>query len=481
MDLATLTERILAVDAAVWQPTAMPLVLLAVGAALTVATGFVQVRRFGVALRMVRAGAFAKDAGGGGGTITPFQALSTALAATVGNGNIGGVATAILIGGPGAVFWMWMSALVGMATKYAEAVLGVHFRVRRESGELASGPMYYILRGVGSRGVGVPLAYAFALCGAVTALLGTGNMAQSNTVARTAVEAFRTIGGIDLPSWVPGLAITAAVGLVLLGGIRRIAVTAERLVPGMIVIYVLTTLVFVLLNVAKLPSVLLHIVTEAFTPTAAVGGFVGATVAQSIAAGMSRGVLSNEAGLGSAPIAHGIARVKHPAEQGVVGVFEVFIDTIVVCTMTAFVILESGLWTDPAFRGASGDLTAAALGTTIPFASVVVALSSFLFGFSTLIGWCYYGEKCFEFLFGSRMIVPYRAVFTALVMVGAVASVPLVWAVGTLLNGFMAFPNLIGLAFLFGTVRRITRDYFEHGGREYSVEHPLTGVPWSRR
>jgi AGCS family alanine or glycine:cation symporter len=480
MDLATLTERILALDSAVWQPTAMPLVLLAVGLVLTVATGFVQVRRFGVALRMVRRGAFAKDTGVGGG-ITPFQALSTALAATVGNGNIGGVATAILIGGPGAVFWMWMTALVGMATKYAEAVLGVHFRVRRESGELASGPMYYILRGVGKRSIGVPLAYAFALCGAVTALFGTGNMAQSNTVARTAVEAFRTLGGIDLPLWLPGLAITAAVGLVLLGGIHRIAATAERLVPSMIVIYVLTALVFVLLNVAKLPAVLLHIVTEAFTPTAAVGGFVGSSVAQSIAAGMSRGVLSNEAGLGSAPIAHGIARVKHPAEQGVVGVFEVFTDTIVVCTMTAFVILESGLWTDPAFRGASGDLTAAALGTTIPFASAIVALSSFLFGFSTLIGWCYYGEKCFEFLFGSRMIVPYRAVFTGLVMVGAVASVPLVWAVGTLLNGFMALPNLIGLAFLFGTVRRITKDYFENGGREYSVEHPLTGVPWSRR
>jgi len=478
MDLATLTERILAVDAAVWQPTAMPVVLIVVGGLLTLATGFVQIRRFPAALRMVRRGAFAKDTSAGG-TITPFQALSTALAATVGNGNIGGVATAILIGGPGAVFWMWMTALLGMATKYSEAVLGVHFRVRRESGELASGPMYYILRGIPQRALGVPVAYVFAVFGTVTALLGTGNMAQSNTIARTSVEAFRSIGGIDLPTWVPGLAITAAVGLVLLGGIRRIAATAERLVPTMIVVYVVTALAFVVINIAKLPSVLAHIVAEAFTPTAAVGGFVGSSVAQTIAAGMSRGVLSNEAGLGSAPIAHGIARVRHPAEQGIVGVFEVFTDTIVVCTMTAFVILESGLWTDAAFQGASGDLTAAALGTTIPGASLIVALSSFLFGFSTLIGWYYYGEKCFEFLFGSRMIVLYRGVFTALVMVGAVASVPLVWAVGTLLNGFMAFPNLIGLAFLLGTVRRITRDYFENGGREYSVEHATTGQPWT--
>jgi len=199
---------------------------------------------------------------------------------------------------------------------------------------------------------------------------------------------------------------------------------------------------------------------------------------QAIAAGVSRGVLSNEAGLGSAPIAHGIASVKHPAEQGVVGIFEVWVDTIVVCTVTAFIILESGLWTDPAYARASGDLTAAALGTTIPGAQIIVAVCSFLFGFSTLIGWYYYGEKCVEFLFGSRIILPYKIVFTALIMVGAVVSVPLVWAVGTLLNGFMAFPNLIGLLLLLGTVRKITQDYFSNGGREYSVKHPTTGAPY---
>ena len=454
-----LTNGILYVDGLVWQPFAMPLILLVVGLWLTIRTGFVQITRFPVALRMVMKGAFSKDKGDGK-TITPFQALSTALAATVGNGNIGGVATAILIGGPGAVFWMWMTATLGMATKYAEAVLGVHFRVRRETGELASGPMYYISRGIPHAGLGKALAVMFAVFGAATAMFGTGNMAQSNTVARTFVEACRTLLHLDMPLWVPGLFTMITVGLVLIGGIKRIAQVTEKLVPTMIVIYVLATLAFILMNADRLPHVFVLIFTEAFTPTAAVGGFIGATVARSIAAGVSRGVLSNEAGLGSAPIAHGIANVKHPAEQGVVGVFEVFVDTIVVCSMTAFVILESGLWTEARFQGASGDLTAAALSTSIPFASAIVALSSFLFGYSTLLGWCYYGEKCIEFLFGSRMVMPYRIAFTLLIFVGAVASVPLVWAVGTLLNGFMAFPNLIALLFLAGTVAMLTRDYF---------------------
>jgi AGCS family alanine or glycine:cation symporter len=282
--------------------------------------------------------------------------------------------------------------------------------------------------------------------------------------------------GVEVPTWVPGLLITAAVGLVLIGGIKRIANVAERLVPSMIVLYVVSALAYIIINAAQLPHVFGLIFQEAFSPTAAVGGFVGSTVAQSIAAGVSRGVLSNEAGLGSAPMAHGIASVRHPAEQGVVGVFEVFIDTIVVCSMTAFVIISSGLWTDAAYANASGDLTAAAMGTTIPGAAIIVALCSFLFGFSTLIGWYYYGEKCFEFMFGSSLTLIYRWLFVGLIMVGAMVSVPLVWAIGTLLNGFMAFPNLIGLFFLLGTVRKITKDYFENGGREYSVAHPTTGA-----
>lgn len=476
MNLDTLTDQILRLDSFVWQPFVMPLVLVLVGGILTMVTGVVQVRRFALAGRTVFRGAFSKGDASQTKTITPFQALSTALAATVGNGNIGGVATAILIGGPGAVFWMWFSATIGMATKYAEACLGVHYRVTRESGELASGPMYYIARGVPNPALGRALALMFAFFGAMTALIGTGNMAQSNTVARTAVEAFRTLGGIDLPLWVPGLVITVLVGLVLLGGLKRIANTAEAIVPTMIVIYVIAGLAFIVLNASMLPTIFGLIFREAFTPTAAIGGFVGATVAQSIAAGVSRGVLSNEAGLGSAPIAHGVANVRHPVQQGMVGIFEVFIDTIVVCSMTAFIILSSGLWTDPAYQKASGDLTAAAMSTTIPFASGIVALSSFLFGFSTLIGWCYYGEKCVEYLLGSRVIPLYRIVFVVLIFVGAIIEVRLAWALGTLLNGFMAFPNLVGLAFLVPVVRALTRDYFDRGGKELSVDHPLTGA-----
>ena len=457
-----LTNRILTWNDFVWQPLAMPMVLVVVGGLITIMTGVVQIRRFPAALRMVLAGAFKKDAPGEG-TITQFQALSTALASTVGNGNIGGVATAILIGGPGAIFWMWVTAAVGMATKYAEAILGVHYRVTRKAGELASGPMYYIARGVPYGPLGWTLGYLFAFFGAATALFGTGNMAQSNTVARTFVGAARTVFDLDVPLWVPGVLITIAVGLVLLGGIRRIAAVAEHLVPSMIVLYILTAGIYILLNVTLIPDVIREILTNAFSSTAAVGGFTGSAVTQTIAAGVSRGVLSNEAGLGSAPIAHGIAKVRHPAQQGLVGIFEVFMDTIIICSMTAFVILTSGLWADPAYQDTSGDLTAAALSTSIPLASLLVAVCSFLFGFSTLIGWCYYGEKCFEFLFGSKMIVPYRAIFTALVMVGAVVSVPLVWAVGTLLNGFMAFPNLIGLLFLVRTVRKLTSDYFANG------------------
>jgi AGCS family alanine or glycine:cation symporter len=475
MDLTQLTDWIGYIDGKVWQPFAMPLVLVIVGGLLTVMTGFVQIRRFPVALRMVLKGAFAKSPAGSK-TITPFQALSTALASTVGNGNIGGVATAILIGGPGAVFWMWVCATVGMATKYAEAVLGVHYRVTRENGDLASGPMYYITRGLGNSSFSRMLAWLFAFFGMATAMFGTGNMAQSNTVARTFVEAVRVSTGSVVAMWVPGILITVAVGLVLLGGIKRIAQVAEKLVPSMILLYLIAAVSFVIINAGQLPHVFGLIFTEAFSPSAAVGGFAGATVAQSIAAGVSRGVLSNEAGLGSAPIAHGIADVKHPAEQGVVGVFEVFIDTILVCSMTAFVILESGMWTNPAYANASGDLTAAAMGTTIPGAAIIVAVCSFLFGFSTLIGWCYYGEKCFEYIFGSAYTKVYRAVFTVLIMAGALVSVPLVWAIGTLLNGFMAFPNLIGLFMLIGVVKKITKDYFEKGGKEYSIDHPTTGA-----
>jgi AGCS family alanine or glycine:cation symporter len=459
--LESLTENVLAVNTWLYQPWMVPAILLIVGGWLTIRSGFVQIRRFPLAIKRALGGAFSRKTTADG-TITTFQALSTALAATVGNGNIGGVATAIIVGGPGAIFWMWVCATVGMATKYSEAVLGVHFRVKRETGELASGPMYYIQRGIPFKKFAKGLALMFAFFGAATALLGTGNMAQSNTIARTAIEAVRATTGYVMSPWIPGAFITIAVGLVLLGGIKRIAATAEALVPTMIVLYVVASVAYLLLNITHVPAVFATIFAHAFTPHAAVGGFVGASVSAAIAGGISRGVLSNEAGLGSAPIAHGIADVKHPSQQGIVGVFEVFVDTIVVCSLTAFVILSSGLWTQGMYQDASGDLTAAAMATTIPYASIVVALASFLFGFSTLIGWCYYGEKCVEFLFGSAIIMPYRIVFVALILVGSVQAVELAWAMGTTLNGLMAIPNLIGLAFLGGVVAKLTREYFSN-------------------
>jgi AGCS family alanine or glycine:cation symporter len=443
----------------IYQWWAIPALLVITGGYLTYKTGFVQIVHFGSAVKMVFKG-MKKDPSVDDGTITPFQALSTALASTVGNGNIGGVATAILTGGPGAIFWMWVTAAVGMATKYSEAVLGVHYRVTTDRGELASGPMYYITNGLKGKSYAKPLAYMFCLFGAATALFGTGNMAQSNTIAQTFMQAAKQTFDITVSPWIPGILITVSCGLVILGGIKRIAAVAATLVPSMIVVYLAMGIVYIVLNVDEIPRVFSLILSNAFTPMAAAGGFLGASVKDAISKGVSRGVLSNEAGLGSAPIAHGIARVKHPVEQGVVGVFEVFMDTIVVCSMTAFIVLSSGLWREAAYQNASGDLTAAALNTQIPFASLIVAICSFLFGFSTLIGWYYYGEKCFEYMFGSKGIGPYRLVYTALILVGAIVPVPLVWAVGTLLNGFMAFPNLIGLIMLGGVVGKLTKEYF---------------------
>ncbi len=443
----------------------LPSLLVLCGLYLTIRTGFVQIRGFvGGVKRVVRG--ISHDQHGAEGEITPFQALSTALASTVGNGNIGGVATAILIGGPGAIFWMWITALVGMATKYSEAVLGVTYRIKKESGAFASGPMYYILAGIRWKGLAKFLAIMFCVFGAATALLGTGNMAQSNTIVKTFVEAARGLGW-EVSPWVPGILITVAVGTVLLGGIHRIASVAEKLVPTMLVIYLGMSLTYLFMNFTALPGVFATIFEHALSPHAAAGGFMGAAVRQAIAAGISRGVLSNEAGLGSAPIAHGIAQVKHPTDQGLVGVFEVFIDTIVVCSMTAFAIISSGLWTAQRYYNelgepvASGDLTAAAFSLSIPFAPVVVAISSFLFGFSTIIGWYYYGETCWEYMFGQKGLLAYRVIYVALLLVGGLVTVQTVWDIGTLLNGFMAFPNLIGLLFLGGMVAKKTQEYYE--------------------
>jgi AGCS family alanine or glycine:cation symporter len=437
--------------------------LMGTGLLLTVLTGVVQVRKLGFSLREVLGKITQR--GGGVGSVRPFQAVATALASTVGVGNIAGVATAISIGGPGALFWLWLSGLLGMATKYAEIVVALHYREPDDTGTMRGGAMYVL-----KKGLGLPwLGGVFALLTSVAAF-GIGNMVQANSVA----DALRATFGLSTTVTGAGLVVLTAV--VILGGIKSIARVTEWLVPFMAILYLGGGLIVIVLYAGHLPRVLSLVFDGAFSGSAAVGGFAGSTVMMAMRYGIARGLFSNEAGLGSAPMAHGIADVKHPAEQGVVGVFEVFIDTIVVCSMTAFVILSSGLWTDPAYQASSGDLTAAAMSQTIPFATIIVAISSFLFGFSTLIGWCYYGEKCFEYIFGSAYTRVYRVLFTLLIMVGAVASVPLVWAVGTLLNGFMAFPNLVGLFLLVGVVRKITADYFSGNGKEYSVQNPTTGA-----
>jgi alanine or glycine:cation symporter, AGCS family len=435
------------VAALIW--TYMVPVLFGVGLLLTFRVRFLQFIRLGTALRIT----FSKRSrskGGREGDVTPFAALATALAATVGNGNIAGVATALFWGGPGAIFWMWICGLLGMATKYSEAVLGVQFRRKHPDGTIAGGPMYYIRYGLGDSSFSRLLAGLFAVCGAFAALFGTGNMMQSNAMS----TAFRSEFGV--PPLVTGIVITVFVALVVLGGIKRIGAVASRLVPTMLVVYFAFGLIVLAANITLIPQAFLLIFEYAFTPAAAAGGFLGATVRQALQFGARRGILSNEAGLGSAPIAHAAAQTPGPIYQGLIGVAEVFIDTIVVCTFTAIILLSSGVWTSGA-EGAA--MTATAFSATIPYiGGGVVAAASFLFGYSTLLGWCYYGEQCLKYLFGIRITMIYRLIFISLTFVGSVVSIEIVFFIGDIANAFMALPNLIGLMLLSGLVSRITKE-----------------------
>lgn len=431
-------------------------ILFGAGLVLTFRTGFVQFRKLGVALRIT----FSKSArakSGREGDITPFAALSTALAATLGNGNIAGVATAIMAGGPGAIFWMWVCGLLGMATKYSEAVLGVQYREKHPDGTIAGGPMYYIRAGIKNQAAARILAGMFAVCGAIAAF-GIGNMVQSNQMARVVDSQF------GIPTVVTGLVITVLAGLVILGGIKRIGAVASRLVPGMVIIYLGFGTLVLLLNITQIPAAFMLIFEHAFSPASAAGGFIGATIKEAIQMGARRGIFSNEAGLGSAPIAHAAAQTPSPVHQGLIGVAEVFIDTIVVCTFTALIILTSGAWLTSGQDGSA--LTAAAFSSGIPgFGGAVVALASLLFGFSTLIGWSYYGEQCLKYLFGIRVTLAYRIVFTLLILVGALISLDLVFAFSDVANPLMAFPNLVGLMLLSGLVAKITKDAFANDPR----------------
>ena len=388
------------------------------------------------------------------GDITPFQALMTALSATVGTGNIAGVATAIFLGGPGAVFWMWVVALFGMATKYAEAVLAVKYRETDARGMHVGGPMYYIKNGMGRKFLW--LGAIFALFGMLAAF-GIGNTIQSNSVALALKSS-----ELAIPPLYTGLAIAALAAAVIFGGIRRIGEVASALVPFMAIAYVLGSLVIIVINIDALPSALAMIVTDAFTGTAATGGFAGATVWAAIRFGVARGVFSNEAGLGSAPIAHAAARTKDPIRQGTIAMLGTFIDTIIICTMTALVIIMTGAWTS---GETSSALSALAFNTGLPgFGGWVVTFGLAIFAFTTILGWSYYGERCAEYLFGVKIIWPYRVMWIIALPFGAIAAdanqgVKMLWLLADIMNGLMALPNLIALLALSPVVFALTREY----------------------
>jgi len=429
--------------------------LLAVGLLMTVRTGFVQFRKLNLSFRMMFAGLLHKKPKGKKreGDVTAFQALSTALAATVGNGNIGGVSTALVMGGPGAVFWLWVCGFLGMATKYAEALLGVKFREKYPDGAIAGGPMYYMKNGLSNKKLAGFLAPAFAICGALATLFGTGNMMQANQITLSVNSQF------GVPKLVSAVIITILVAIVIIGGIKRIGAVAELLVPVMIFMYIIVGTIVILTNVSVVPSVFANIFKHAFTPYAAAGGAIGYTVKNALQFGFRRGLLTNEAGLGSAPIAHAAAQTKSPVHQGLLGIGEVFVDTIVVCSFTALINLSTGLWNTGRFNGT--ELTAESFKSVAGiFGSGTVALASFLFGYTTLIGWYYYGEQCMKFLFGIKITLPYRLVYVGLCFLGAIISLELVFYIGDIANALMAIPNLIALTLLSGVVAKTTKDFF---------------------
>lgn len=434
----------------VWGP---PLLILLVGTGiyLTLLLRGLQFRKlfYSLWLALVKR----KEEGDNPGDISHFQALMTALAATVGTGNIAGVATAIAIGGPGALFWMWITGLVGMATKYAEAVLAVKYRVVDEKGQMSGGPMYYISKGLNLNWLGA----LFAVFASVAAF-GIGNMVQSNSVADAVNHSF------NIPVEYTGIALAVLTGLVILGGIKSIGKVTQVLVPSMVVFYMLAALIVVVIHIEAVPNVIYLVLVEAFTPTAASGGFAGATVMLTIRMGVARGVFSNESGLGSAPIAAAAAQTKHPVTQALVSMTQTFIDTIVVCSFTGFAILVSGVL-ETGVTGAP--LTSLAFETALPgnWGGIIVSLGIIFFAYSTILGWCYYGEKSIEYLLGIRSVIPYRILFIIAVFVGAIVKLDLVWTFADIMNGLMALPNLIGLLGLGGIVAAETKNYFNNGSK----------------
>ncbi|SDM70036.1 alanine/glycine:cation symporter family protein [Sediminibacillus halophilus] len=436
-----LLDMINTISGYVWGP---PLLILLVGTGiyLTLRLGFLQIRSLPYALKL--AFSPAKQDKKSKGDISHYQALTTAMAATIGTGNIAGVATAVVLGGPGAVFWMWITAVFGMATKYAEAILAVKYRVTNSNGEMSGGPMYYLEKGLKAKWLGV----LFALFGAIAAF-GIGNMVQANSVADVLETSF------SIPTWITGVILTVLVFLVIIGGIKSIGRVTSFFVPIMAAFYVLGGLVILIMNIDLVPSALGTIFSDAFTGSALGGGILGTVIRY----GVARGVFSNEAGLGSAPIAAAAARTDYPGRQALVSMTQVFIDTILVCSITGLTIVMAGQYTG----GLDGaDLTSESFGVFLGnTGTYIVAIGIIFFAFSTLVGWSYYGEKCIGYLINDKAIPVYRLIFVLAVFVGSVAALDVVWGIADIMNGLMAFPNLIGLLGLSGVVAAETKRFLK--------------------
>ena len=450
-----------AINSFIWGVPAM-ICIIGVGLLLSFRTRFIQIRKFGYALKNTIGRIFKKEEASSG-AMTPFQAVCTALAATVGTGNIAGVAGAIAIGGPGAVFWMWVSALLGMCTKFAEVTLAVHFREKNKHGDYVGGPMYYIKNGLGKNWMW--LAYAFAIFGVIT-VFGTGNATQVNTITTAINSALLNYNIIDTSSagmvnLIIGIIITFIVGGILLGGIKRIGKATEKLVPFMALLYVVLGIGVIIINIDTIPAVLRSIFEGAFNPTAITGGVVGSFFL-SMKKGVSRGIFSNEAGLGTGSIAHASADTKEPVQQGLFGIFEVFADTIIICTLTALTILCSGVTINYGVD-AGAELTISGFVATYGnWISIFTAIALCCFAFSTILGWGLYGARCIEFIFGEKVIKPFMVVYSLIAIVGATADLELIWGISDTCNGLMAIPNLIALFLLSGTVVKLVKEHFKN-------------------
>lgn len=439
------------VNDVVWGPVMLTL-LIGAGLFLTIKTGFLQFSKFGYMMKNTILGLFSKnqhqkDSSG----VSPFQAVATAMAGTIGTGSIAGLATAIVSGGPGAVFWMWVSALLGMVTKYAEIVLSLKYREKNENDQWVGGPMYYIKNGLKIKW----LAALFAIF-AMFACLGTGNATQSNSIA-VALES--TMG---VKPWITGVVLTIIAAAVILGGMRRIASVNEKLVPFMAVFYVVCSVIALIVNIEKIPSAFAMIFKEAFNFKAAAGGATGYGIMLAMHYGFSRGVFSNEAGLGSAPIAHAASSTKNPVQQGLWGMFEVFFTTIIICTLSALVILTTGIWETGTAQGSA--LSIASFNAILPgVGGTIVTLATIFFALSTILGWAYYGEVSIEYLsHNSKTAVQiYRCIYVAFVFLGTIGSLDLIWSISETMNGLMAIPNLIGIIGLYKVIKVMTKEHFE--------------------